>query len=95
MHALTLATDLINKVVRQHGPGHELIIASGFNPHDQVWGWGGDEVGAAARQGEAGPIVDMMVALDLQSLLPRGTKTYEWSGGESTTDLVFASSKWQ
>ena len=34
VHALSLATDLINNVVRQHGQGHELVIAGDFNRHD-------------------------------------------------------------
>jgi Endonuclease-reverse transcriptase len=64
----------------------ELIIAGDFNRHDQLWG--GDDVGATARQGEAAPIIDFMEDFDLQCLLPRGTITYESEQGDSTIAAV-------
>lgn len=54
------------------GPRLDLVIASDFNRHDQLWG--GDEV-LPQRQGEADPIIDFMGEWSLESLLPRGTKT--------------------
>lgn len=62
--------------------------AGDFNQHDQLWG--GDEVALSRRQGEAQGLVDLMIELDLQSLLPRGTKTFEGECGDSTIDLVLA-----
>ena len=60
-------------------PGRELIITGDFNRHEQLWG--GDEVGASPRQGEAQGILDMMDDLDLHLLLPRGMTTYEGTLG--------------
>jgi len=91
VNALSLAIDLIKSAVRRHGQGHELIIAGDFNRHDQLWG--GDEVDSSVRQGEAAAIIEMMMDLDLQSLLPRGTKTYEGRAGESTIDLILATAE--
>ena len=91
VNALSLAIDLIKSAVRRHGQGHELIIAGDFNRHDQLWG--GDEVDSSVRQGEAAAIIEMMDDLDLQSLLPRGTKTYEGRAGESTIDLILATAE--
>lgn len=85
--ALRKAIALIRETVVRYGPGRELIIAGDFNRHDQLWG--GDEVGVRLRQGEAQEIIDMMVDFNLQSLLPRGTKTFEGEQGESTIDLIF------
>jgi hypothetical protein len=76
---------LIRETVSQFGQNYELIIAGDFNRHDQLWG--SDEVGASARQGEA---TELMMDLNLQSLLPRGTKTYELSNAESTIDLLLS-----
>ena len=85
--ALLSITHLIREAVRQHGIGRELIVAGDFNRHDQLWG--GDQVGASPRQGEAQRILDLMDDLDLHLLLPRGTVTYESSLGKSTIDLIF------
>ncbi|KAJ0132228.1 Uncharacterized protein HZ326_24674, partial [Fusarium oxysporum f. sp. albedinis] len=41
----------------------------------------------------AGPIIDLMDEHGLLSLLPRGTKTWEGPGGESTIDLTLASAE--
>ena len=64
-------------------------MAGDFNRHDQLWG--GDEVSLRQRQGEADPIVDFIGDFSLQSLLPRGVKTWARNGQESTIDLIFAS----
>lgn len=65
----------------------EILLTGDFNRHDQLWG--GDEI--AARQGEAEPIIDLMNDLALQSLLLRGTITWQGGDHESTIDLVLAS----
>jgi len=64
-------------------PGHEFIVAGDFNRHDSLWG--GDRVAETSRQGEGEPIVDFMAHVDLQSLLPRETITYERDGTAATT----------
>ncbi|KAJ9479900.1 hypothetical protein VN97_g13160, partial [Penicillium thymicola] len=82
----------ILKVRRDTGAVVDIMIMGDFNRHDQLWG--GDEV-SLGRQGEADPIIDLMIEFALSSLLKRGTKT--WHGGgqsgdcESTIDLVLAS----
>ncbi|KAJ3454196.1 hypothetical protein MRS44_018090 [Fusarium solani] len=72
------------------GKRTDVILAGDFNRHDQLWG--GDEV-TGRRQGEASPIIDLMDEHGLLSLLPRGTKTWEGPGGESTIDLMLASAE--
>ena len=62
-----------------------MIIAGDFNRHDQLWG--GNKV-SIQRQGEADPIIDFMATYSLQSLLPRGTITWESAEWESTIDLI-------
>ncbi|KAH7471998.1 hypothetical protein FOMA001_g13204 [Fusarium oxysporum f. sp. matthiolae] len=69
----------------------DVILVGDFNRHDSLWG--GDEV-TGRRQGEAGPIIELMGEHGLHSLLPRGTKTWEGPGGiASTIDLVLASTE--
>lgn len=46
-----------------------------------------------ARKGEANPIVDPMNEHALVSLLPRGTKTWQNEGRESTIEIMLASDK--
>ncbi|KAF6527575.1 hypothetical protein HZS61_007877 [Fusarium oxysporum f. sp. conglutinans] len=72
------------------GKRTDVILAGDFNRHDQLWG--GDDV-TGRRQGEAGPIIDLMDEHGLLSLLPRGTKTWEGPGDESTIDLTLASAE--
>jgi hypothetical protein len=72
------------------GKRTDIVLVGDFNRHDQLWG--GDEV-TGRRQGEAGPIIDLMDEHGLLSLLPRGTKTWEGPGGESTIDLTLASAE--
>ena len=67
----------------------EIIVAGDFNRHDQLWG--GDQVACSPRQGEGQAIIEMMVDLNLHSLLPRGTITYESGRGQSTIDLILTS----
>ena len=66
----------------------DLLFVGDFNLHDQLWG--GDEV-APSRQGEADSLVHTMNELALQSLLPRGVKTWRENNHESTIDLTLAS----
>lgn len=58
----------------RHGSGRrtDVILAGDFNRHNMLWG--GDEA-TERRQGEAGPIIELMGEHGLHSLLPRGTKT--------------------
>ena len=66
------------------------MIAGDFNCHDERWG--GDEVALSARHGEAGPILEMMEDLELDTLLRRGTITWENAANQSTLDLMLTSS---
>lgn len=70
------------------GTRTDVILAGGFNRHDQLWG--GDDV-SPLRQGEGDPIVNLMDEHSLCSLLPRGTKTWQSGNSESTIDLVLTS----
>jgi len=81
----------ITQVRTQATQDIELIIAGDFNRHDQLWG--GDHIGSSPRQGEAADIINFMRDLDLQSLLPRGTITYESTMGNSTIDLIFTTER--
>jgi hypothetical protein len=64
------------------------MLAGDFNRHDQLWG--AEDV-TAERRGEADPIIDLMTEFALNSLLPRGTKTWQGGDHETTIDLVLAS----
>ena len=70
------------------GSQTDVILVGDFNRHNQLWG--GNHV-SPARQGEADPIIEFMVDYSLQSLLPRGTKTWQRGDIESTIDLALAS----
>ncbi|KAI7705111.1 hypothetical protein KC353_g13078 [Hortaea werneckii] len=83
-----LLDDAISTSQRRGGPRIDLVIAGDFNRHDQLWG--GDEV-LASRQGEADPIIDFMNRWSLESLLPRGTKTWQNASRATTIDLMLAS----
>ncbi|KAL9575787.1 hypothetical protein ACKAV7_000029 [Fusarium commune] len=72
------------------GKGTDVVLAGDFNRHDQLWE--GDEV-TSGRQGEAGPIIDLMDEHGLLSFLPRGRKTWEGPGCESMIDLMLASAE--
>src|SRR5271168_4707721 len=52
--------------------------------------WGGNDV-SSERQGEADPIIEFMDDYSLNSLLPRGTKTWQSGNRETTIDLMPAS----
>lgn len=87
-------TDLVRLAItdleRQHVHRKvEVVVAGDFNRHDQLWG--GDGVGASPQQGEAAEILSLIQDFDLQSLLPRGTITYESTRSESTIDLILTS----
>jgi exonuclease III/ribonuclease HI len=81
---------IVTDVRQDAGTAVDVVIAGDFNRHDQLWG--GDDV-SLIRQGEADRIIDLMDELALNSLLPRGTKT--WHGGkyDTTIDLVLASAE--
>ncbi len=91
--ALKNAVRLIHLTVQnarsQFGEQLELVIAGDFNCHDERWG--GDEVALSARHGEAEPILEMMEDLELDTLLPRGTITWENAANQSTLDLMLTS----
>ena len=75
----------IISTTNQYNREIELVIAGDFNRHDQLWG--GDGIATTVRQGEAADIIHLLYEFDLQSLLPRGTITFEAYQGESTIDL--------
>jgi exonuclease III len=83
-----LLRQVISGTRRQADRLVDVVVVGDFNRHDQLWG--GDDI-SLTRQGEADQIIHLMSELDLMSLLPRGTKT--WNGGdfETTVDLVLAS----
>lgn len=86
----TTLDELIRRSRCERGVRTDVILAGDFNRHDQLWG--GDDV-SLRRQGEANPIIDLMNEHSLCSLLPRGTKTWQGHGGETTIDLVLASAE--
>lgn len=79
--------EAVAKARRRTGVTVDAVIVGDFNRHDQLWG--GDDV-SWERHGEADPIIDLMNELTLSSLLPRGTKTWQAGGYDSTLDLVLA-----
>lgn len=79
----------VQKARSQFGEEVELVIAGDFNCHDERWGR--DEVALSSRQGEVQPILEMMEDLDLDTLLPRGTITWENATNQSTLDLMLTS----
>ena len=85
-----LLQDLIQQFRQSSGARTDVVLAGDFNSHDLLWG--GDEV-SVQRQGEAGPIIDLMNEHGLRSLLPRGTKTWQGKNQESTIDLVLTTSE--
>jgi hypothetical protein len=78
----------ISTARRRGGPRLDIVVASDFNRHDQLWG--GDEV-LPSRQGEADPIIDCINKWGLESLLPRGTKTWQNASRATMIDLMLAS----
>ncbi|KJZ68272.1 hypothetical protein HIM_12337 [Hirsutella minnesotensis 3608] len=81
---------LIQRFRQSSGARTDVVLAGDFNSHDLLWG--GDEI-SVQRQGEAGPIIDLMSEHGLRSLLPRGTKTWQGKDQESTIDLVLTTSE--
>jgi hypothetical protein len=86
---LELITQTSEEVKRKYGVGTQLLLAGDFNRHDQFWG--GDGVITSQYHGEGTPILEWMGQLGLQSLLPRGTKTFQVGSHETTIDLMLAS----
>lgn len=87
---LNLILQAIQGLREEVGDRLDILVAGDFNRHDQLWGW--DLVATSKRQGEADPILLFMVEFGLQSLLPRGTITFDGGRGRSTVDLTLASS---
>jgi hypothetical protein len=85
---MRLLHDVISTAQRRGGPHLGVVLASDSNRHDQLWG--GDEV-LPRRQGEADPIIDLMNRWSLESLLPRGNKTWQDKRYATTIDLMLAS----
>jgi hypothetical protein len=85
---VTLLDNVISTAQRRGGPRLDIVVSGDFNRHDQLWG--GDEV-LPSRQGEADPIIDFMNKWGLESLLPRGTKTWQNASRATTIDLMLAS----
>jgi len=85
---MRLLDDAISTVQRRGGPRLDVVVAGDFNRHDPLWG--GDGV-LPTRQGEADPIIDFMNRWKLESLLPRGIKTWQNAMHATTIDLVLAS----
>ncbi|KAI7713817.1 hypothetical protein KC353_g7264, partial [Hortaea werneckii] len=83
-----LLDDAISTSRRRGGSRLDIVVAGDFNRHDQLWGR--DEV-LPSRQGEADPIIDFMNRWGLESLLPRGTKTWQNASRATTIDLMLAS----
>ena len=91
---LYVAIELIKQAIYQvrrenRGTQLDILILGDFNRHDYLWG--GDKV-SENRQGEVEPIIDLIANFHLQSLLPRGTPTWQRDDYETTIDLVLASS---
>lgn len=74
---------------KKYGGRVDILIAGDFNRHDSLWG--GDQVADSPRQGEALPLLELIIELGLESLLPRGTITYESGPWKTTIDLTLAS----
>lgn len=81
--ALLGATEKLYQPIQETGTGIrtrvDVILARDFNRYDQLWG--GDDV-SQERQGEPDPIIDLMSDHALQSLLHRGTKTWQQGNRE-------------
>jgi hypothetical protein len=87
---MSLLNEAIHIAQRRGGPRLDIVVASDFNRLDQLWG--GDGV-PQQRQGEADPINDFMNKWSLESLLPRGTTTWQNRMYATTIDLMLASQK--
>ncbi len=80
---------MVQKAQSQFGEELESVIAADFNCHDERWG--GDEIALSTRHGEAGSILEMIEDLELDTLLPRRTITWENATNQSTLDLMLTS----
>jgi hypothetical protein len=90
-HRLNLIRLARTEFERQSGKEIHLFVGGDFNRHDQAWG--GDGVASTVPQGEGTPILAWMAELGLESLLPRGTSTFEHGGRETTIDLALVSNE--
>jgi hypothetical protein len=85
---MSLLNEAIHIAQRRGSLRLDVVVAGDFDRHDQLWG--GDEV-RPQRQGEADPIIDFMNKWSLESLLPRGTPTWQNGIYATTIDLMLAS----
>jgi hypothetical protein len=88
---LQIIESTITRAKEQYGPQIELVIAGDFNRWHHLWGGHQATVDHFRRRYEAEPILDFMSEWNLQSLLRRGTITFEGPQGRSTVDLTLAS----
>jgi len=88
LYGLQLVQQLIEDTQYRVGTRIDVIIAGDFNCHHPLWG--GDEV-SIEIQDKADPIIDLIGNYMLHSLLPRGTKTWQKGGSQTTVDLMLAS----
>ena len=85
---------MIEKAYRQERSLNErleLIITGDFNCWDLLWG--SNQVVIRKRQREAEPLIDFMVEVSLQNLLPKSTITYSTKNVGSTIDLIFTTTQ--
>lgn len=88
---LSMIRDAYRSIRRDHGHDVALFIGGDFNRHHPLWG--GDTIAHSGRYGgEGSEVVDFMHDLELSSLLPRGTITFDSASGQSTIDLALATS---
>jgi hypothetical protein len=87
---MSLLNEAIHIAQRRGGPRLDIVVASDFDHHDQLSG--GDGV-RRQRQGEADPIIDFINKWSLESLLPRGTTTWQNRMYATTIGLMLASQK--
>ncbi|KAF4232603.1 hypothetical protein CNMCM8980_004850 [Aspergillus fumigatiaffinis] len=87
---LALIGEAISRLRERYGAALEVIVTGDFNRHHLLWG-GNEVIRQRKRQDEADPIIHFMADFGLQSLLPKGTITFEARSQRSTIDLVLAS----
>jgi ribonuclease HI len=86
LHLIALAW---GEAKEKWGADVQLFVAGDFNRHDQLWG--GDAVASSQYHGEGTPILEWMGDLGMNSMLPRGTKTFKVGLYETTIDLALTS----
>lgn len=85
---LRLLDDAIRRAQCNGGPRLDVVAAGDFNRHNQLWA---EDAVMPTGQGEVDPIIDFMNRWKLESLLPRGTKTWQNTVHATTIDLVLVS----